>query len=104
MNAKKTEIGHTKTNRDSWNRAAARGALVWGTVYSTASSGAAYLLTPMITGSTPAFSDIFVNSLIIFPTAGAARGLVLWRMKKERQRKPKHPWFVHNNNKDKKAA
>ena len=79
----KTRKNTRKTRRtDSWNRAAAKGALVWGSVYSTATSGAAYLLAPAVTGTTPAFSDIFLDSLVIFPTAGAARGLVMWRMRR----------------------
>jgi hypothetical protein len=77
------------TNRDkqgkTWKTATAKGALVWGSVYTTASTGAAYLLAPVMTGSTPAFGDILMNSLIIFPTAGAAKGLMGWRMHKAEQ-------------------
>ncbi|VGO21040.1 hypothetical protein [Pontiella sulfatireligans] len=110
MNTKKSNIKNI-CNTDSWNGAATKGALVWGSVYSTASTGAAFLLAPVVTGSTPAFSDIFMHSLIIFPTAGAARGLVMWRMKKEKKnaeeniflsgsKKHKHPWLARS----KKAA
>lgn len=105
MKTKKTENKNKIRNTETWKGATAKGALVWGSVYSTATSGAAYLLAPAITGAHPAFSDIFLNSLVIFPTAGAARGLVMWRMRKaknkpvdaftSKNRKPhRHPWRV----------
>ncbi len=73
---------HRDKNGNTWKAATAKGALVWGSVYTTASAGAAYLLAPVMTGSTPAFGDLLMDSLIIFPTAGAAKGLVSWRMHK----------------------
>jgi|GEM_PF-6834130 len=76
---------YTDKNGNTWKEATAKGALVWGSVYSTASSGAAYLLAPVMTGHTPAFGDIFMNSLIIFPTAGAAQGLLMWRVHKAKK-------------------
>ncbi|VGO12926.1 hypothetical protein PDESU_01480 [Pontiella desulfatans] len=79
---KTTETKHRDENGSTWKEATAKGALVWGSVYSTASSGAAFLLAPVMTGSSPAFGDIFMDSLIIFPTAGAAKGLLMWRMNK----------------------
>jgi hypothetical protein len=91
----KTEKTRKTRKSETWKSATAKGALVWGSIYSTATSGAAYLLAPVVTGSTPAFSDIFVNSLVIFPTAGAARGLVMWRMKKDRLKSRRHPLTVH---------
>ncbi|MDF7825743.1 hypothetical protein P4B35_17070 [Pontiellaceae bacterium B12227] len=73
---------HRDKNGTTWKGATAKGALVWGSVYSTASSGAAFMLAPMMTGSSPAFGDIFMDSLVIFPSAGAAQGLMMWRMNK----------------------
>ena len=87
---------HLKNSKaKTWNGAATKGALVWGPVYSTATSGAAYFLVPVMTGSSPAFPDILMNSLVICSTAGAARGIVLWRLDKERHKAHKHPWRVH---------
>lgn len=44
------------------------------------------MLAPMMSGSSPAFGDIFMDSLVIFPSAGAAQGLLMWRMNKSRHR------------------
>jgi hypothetical protein len=86
MKTKKTEMKHRDKNGNTWNEAVAKGALVWGTVYSTASSGAAYLLAPVVAGTHPAFSDIFMDSLVIFPTAGAAKGLAYWQATRTREK------------------
>ncbi|MBT8042927.1 MAG: hypothetical protein HKP10_09065 [Kiritimatiellales bacterium] len=83
MKTKKTDTKHRDKSGHTWKEATAKNALVWGSVYSTASSGAAFMLAPVMTGSTPAFGDIFMDSLIIFPTACAAKGLLMWRMDKE---------------------
>jgi hypothetical protein len=104
---------HRDKNGNTWKGASAKGALVWGSVYSTASSGAAYMLAPMMTGSSPAFGDIFLDSLVIFPSAGAAQGLLMWRMSKAEKRdqndllkytskgleKHKHPIWMHHEHK-----
>lgn len=82
---KKTDTRHHDKTSSTWKGAAAKGALVWGSVYSTASSGAAYLLAPVMTGHAPAFGDILMDSLVIFPTAGAAKGLLTWRMHKAKR-------------------
>ncbi|MDF7807369.1 hypothetical protein P4E94_07965 [Pontiellaceae bacterium B12219] len=106
MNAK-----HRNKNSNTWKGASAKGALVWGSVYSTASSGAAYMLAPMMTGNSPAFGDIFLDSLVIFPSAGAAQGLLMWRMNKAKNgdqnellkytskgsEKHRHPIRVHHS-------
>ena len=85
MKTKNTDTKHRDKSGNTWKRATAKGALVWGSVYSTASSGAAFVLAPVMTGGTPAFGDIFVDSLIVFPTAGAAKGLLMWRMDKAKE-------------------
>ena len=72
----KSSIKHRDKNGNTWKGATAKGALVWGSLYSTASSGAAYMLAPIMTGSYPSFGDIFMDSLMIFPSAGAAQGLI----------------------------
>lgn len=90
----KTKNIHKDKNGNTWKEATAKGALVWGSLYSTASSGAAYLLAPAMTGHSPAFGDIFMDSLIIFPTAGAAHGLARWRADKSRHRENKDPLEV----------
>jgi hypothetical protein len=104
------KIKHRDKNGNTWKGATAKGALVWGSVYSTASSGAAYMLAPMVTGSSPTFGDIFMDSLVIFPSAGAAQGLLMWRMNKTQKGdqkellkytskglgKHKHPIRVHH--------
>jgi hypothetical protein len=82
MKTKKEKTKYRDKNGNTWKGAAAKGALVWGSVYSTASTGAAYVLTPMMTGSSAAFGDIFMDSLIIFPSAGAAKGLISWQLNK----------------------
>ena len=69
------ETTYRDKNGNAWKGATAKGALVWGSFYSTATSGAAVYLAPMMTGSTLAFGDAFMDSLIIFPSAGAAQGL-----------------------------
>ncbi len=99
----KTEMNTTK-HRDkkgnTWKGATAKSALVWGSLYSTASSGAAYMLAPMMTGNTPAFGDIFMDSLVIFPTAGAAHGLVKWRVDKAgRVEENEHEQFTSKKSK-----
>lgn len=83
----KTEMKNTKyrdKHGNTWKGATAKGALVWGSLYSTASTGAAVYLAPMMTGHSLAFGDVFMDSLVIFPSAGAAQGLAKWRMAKSR--------------------
>jgi hypothetical protein len=70
------KIRTLEERRDTGSKAAATGALVWGAAYSTAASGAAYLL-----GDGASFGDLFVNSLAIFPVAGAARGYLMWKVR-----------------------
>ena len=82
------ETTYRDKNGNTWKGATAKGALVWGSFYSTATSGAAVYLDPMMTGSTLAFGDVFMDSLIIFPSAGAAQGLAKWRMAKARNEGP----------------
>jgi hypothetical protein len=69
------------TAAESWRLATLRGALVWGSVYSTATAGSAYWLVPVFTDSIAAFSDLLKSALIIFPFAGALRGAVMWRIR-----------------------
>ena len=85
MKTKNIDTKHRDKNGNTWKGATAKGALVWGSVYSTASSGAAFVLAPVVTGATPAFGDIFLDSLIVFPTVGAAKGLLMWRMDKAKK-------------------
>ena len=82
---------HRDKHGNTWKEAATKGALVWGSVYSTATSGAAYLLAPVMTGHTPAFGDIFMNSLIVFPTAGAMHGLAMWQVHKSKHAGKENP-------------
>lgn len=79
MNPKKGN----KMNRDTetWKGATLRGALVWGSVYSTATAGSVYLLAPTLTDHVIAYADLFKNALMVFPFAGAFRGAVMWRAK-----------------------
>ena len=78
MKTNKVDRADNNPTTESWNRTAAKGALVWGTVYSTATSGAAYLIAPAMNG-TVAMSDVVMESLIVFPAVGAARGLLMRR-------------------------
>lgn len=107
MKTKKSELTVKERNAESWKRATARSALVWGTVYSTATSGAACLIAPVAHSGALSFSDVFMDSLIIFPSAGAAHGLLLWRARKgkssseelflsPKKKAHKHPWRVHS--------
>lgn len=66
---------------ESWERATFKGALIWGPVYSTAFAGSAYLLNPAFTDNATAFFELLKNALIVFPFAGAFRGMLMWRVK-----------------------
>lgn len=72
----------TNLSTETWIGATTKGALVWGSVYSTATTGATCLLTSAASGAQPAMTDIFVNSLIIFPPIGALRGFIMWHVRK----------------------
>lgn len=84
MNIMKTKTENKIISNETWNHAAAKGALVWGSVYSTATTSAACLLAPVVNGGSVVFSDVFVDSLILFPSFGAARGLLMWRLRKNK--------------------
>ncbi len=73
--------------KDSLSRAAAKDALIWGTLYTTAFSGAASLLAPVMGAGPVGFSEVIMPSLAIFPSAGAAHGALMWNLKKYRARK-----------------
>jgi Na+/proline symporter len=66
---------------ESLKRATVKGALVWGSVYTTATAGSAYVLVPTFTDSVIALSEILKHSLMVFPFAGALRGAIMWRAK-----------------------
>ncbi len=66
---------------ESWERATLKGAMIWGSVYSTATVGSACLLTPWLTDSVVAFSELLKNALMVFPVAGAFRGALMWRIR-----------------------
>lgn len=81
MKTNKTNLVNNPHETKTWTRAAASGALSWGLFYSTAASGSACLLSRIIGDSTLAFPDVFVHSLAIFPTGGAFRGWLMWRLR-----------------------
>lgn len=57
----------------------ARGALVWGPLYTTGVSGMAYAVAPSLAGEALPYTDLFMHSLYICPTFGAAGGYLRWR-------------------------
>jgi len=81
----KIKIKQTDRSTESWKGATARGALIWGSVYSTATTGATCLVSSAIDGHL-AINDIFAHSLIIFPPLGAMRGLIMWRVRMNTER------------------
>lgn len=66
-----------KSKTESWQHATAKGALVWGSVYSTATAGSAYALSD----STASFPELITSALMIFPFFGAFRGALMWRVR-----------------------
>lgn len=68
-------------NGESWGYATIKGALIWGSVYSTASAGSAYLLIPVNAEGATTFFELLKNALLFFPFAGAFRGALMWRVR-----------------------
>jgi hypothetical protein len=84
----KTKTTHRKRKHDtSLSHALSKGALVWGPIYSMGSSTAAYWIGNLANGSSPAYGDIFLDSLVIFPLIGILGEVAKWRIKNH---KPKN--------------
>lgn len=83
-------INHTLRTRTepqsaTRNRAAFRDALLWGIVYTTAATGAAYAAPSNIHAEPLALSNAATDSMAMLLPFGAARGLVMRHMKRIRK-------------------
>lgn len=58
----------------------ARGALLWGPLYTTGVSGAVYAIAPSLSGDVHSYSEVLLNALIVCPSMGAAGGYIRWKL------------------------
>lgn len=86
MNPKHTEKKRAKHKTETRSHAAIKGAMIWGTVYSTASTGAVCALAPIIDPEPLTLSHVMAESMVMFYPFGAARGLLMWHLKYKRMR------------------
>ncbi|VGO12925.1 hypothetical protein PDESU_01479 [Pontiella desulfatans] len=89
MNNKTIHI--KRTRKTSLADALAKGALIWGPAYSLGASTAAYWLTRLLTDAVPAYSDIFIDSLVIFPLWGMVGGAAKWMLINNKANRTKRP-------------
>ena len=76
MNRKITPMKDRRDRRLS--DALAKGALLWGPIYSVGATTAAYWLLVALTDETPVYADILLDSLMIFPLWGVVAGFAKW--------------------------
>lgn len=81
MNAKKTgTIPGAKTR----SHATVEGALLWGTVYTTATTGATYAVASNIDAEPLTLSHVLAEAMAMFYPFGAVRGLLMWYARNRR--------------------
>ncbi len=107
MNRNKTKEDKKEGKTSTLKGTASKGARIMGSVCSAASSGAAAMLAPFVTGCTPTNSDLFTDSPGVSSPAGAAGRLQMWRVGKEgkavptprsnKSRKPKSGLLTQRN-------
>lgn len=87
MNTKHTERKSTEHTAETKSHAAAKGAMVWGTVYSTATTGTIYAVASTVDAGPLTLSHVITESMVMFYPLGAARGLLMWYVKNKRKNK-----------------
>lgn len=109
MNMKKREVLKKEVS-EKCSHYLARGALLWGPLYTTGVSGMAYAIAPSITGDALAYTDVLLSSLIVCPSLGAAGGYIRWRLIKPRpvdsagEKSPKRRTAIHRFRATRRAA
>ena len=81
-----TAIQISETTSKTRSGAAVKSALVWGTVYSTATTGAVYAMASGVDTEPLTLSHVLTESMVMFYPFGAARGLLIWHLKTRRRR------------------
>lgn len=84
MNTKHRKIIRIGKSAETRSHAAVKGALIWGTVYSTATTGAFYAVASSVDAEPLTLSHVLTDSMVMFYPFGAARGLLMWRAKNKR--------------------
>ena len=91
MENKMNNIKIEKWKHDRGTRccdALAKGTLLWGSTYATGASALAYVITPMVSDEKPMYSELFLESLLIFPLCGTVGGYISWRLRNYRPVRP----------------
>lgn len=78
MNTSNTIRISTDLDTDTPCHAAITGALVWGTVYSTATTGATCAVASMTDAEPLKMSHVFAETIAMFYPYGMVRGLIMW--------------------------
>ena len=62
----------------------ARGALLWGPLYTTGVSSMVYAAAPAISGESASYAEVLLHSALICPSLGAAGGYLRWFLARNR--------------------